>query len=85
MKNGLLRILDDSAGGGKKEGRGGRRDEEEGGMRRMEGRGGEKNDRGAGESIRYARHFRYARGSVLLGGFNRRNKETKIGTFIVHP
>ena len=42
MKNGLLRILNDSAGGGKKEGRGGRRNEEEGGMRRMEGRGGEK-------------------------------------------
>ncbi len=39
MKNGVLRILNDldSAGGEKKEGRGGRRDEEEGGMRRTEG------------------------------------------------
>ena len=42
IKNGLLRILNDldSAGRGKKEGRGGRRYEEEVGTGRKEGRGG---------------------------------------------
>ena len=42
IENGILRILSelDSAGRGKKEGRGGRRDEEEGGMRRKDGQGG---------------------------------------------
>ena len=55
MKNGLLRILKDSAGPGRKrdveeggtrrkEGRGGKRNEEERGMRRKEGRGGKRDD-----------------------------------------
>ncbi len=41
MKNGILRILNDldSAGRGKKDVPGGRRDEEEGGTGRKEGRG----------------------------------------------